>query len=686
VLSFLLLPILALIPGALLSSFQFSYGLANELTNQVLCVILAFFLYSVIQIRSSAGYWKVLWIFVPTIYFVCLIAFIEKLGFAPLVNIPLNPFEASSLSLPWEYQGITSRVESTFGNINYFASFLIQLLPITLALFLITKLQDNANGGGNQLFRIAAGVSVVCVLLALFFTQTRSAIFAAILSIMFFVLLLVKIGFVSKKLVVQLGAGSTVLITAIIVIALAFDSDRFSLLLNKETWWPRTIPWQTAWSSFKSAPFFGYGIGSSYQLFFEFVSSDSRLFSANRSYNHVHNEILQILQEGGIAGLVVYLIFWTIPFWLGMKYVLNNKKVVELRILISALFCGLMAYHIHGLFSVAPRMISSRLIAYSLLAIMLAVLLKSPADGFKSNFIKTKKSFVALVLTLSITAITSYLIPFLQGQFQYVNALTHPDRYSRLTQLTYEYDDIYILEAAAKEAFEINDAEQLLIFTRKSADIFPYYRQMEIYRAYGLFWKGNTEAAYQVAAEYQARDSYSSLTNSLLLSIALERSSEKDALIQLKKIIEYQACISQLLECNTLNINVLMGHFAMPFQVIDKGEKWNVLIDHAFWGELRDLKVNMIAGGENNAEATSTIIGLLSAGHFFKPKPVGIPLNNLDYENLALYLKFLNQGLESNEQALVLADELELVMELESFLQSRMFLIGLSNTLRNAIN
>lgn len=683
---FLLLPILALIPGALLSKFQYSYGLANELTGQTLCVIWAFLLYSVIQIKSGATHWKILWIFIPTVYFVCLIAFLEKLGFAPLVNIPLNPFEASSLSQPWEYQGIASRVESTFGNINYFSSFLIQLLPITLALFLLTKLQNKAKGESYHFFRITAGISVVCVLVALLFTQTRAAICAAIISILLFVFLLLRVGVVSKQLVIRLGRISTVLIIVLILIIVNLESDRFSLLLNKETWWPRTVPWQVAWTSFKSAPFFGSGMGSSYQLFFDYASSDSRLFSANRSYNHVHNEILQILQEGGIFGLVLYFMFWGISFWLGTKYVLDDKKTVESRTLISALICGLIAYHLHGLFSVAPRMISSRIIAYSLLAIMLAILLRPQVDGYKLTFIKTQKNFIALFLSLSIAIITSYLIPFLQSQYQYVNALTLPDRYKKMTQLAYEYDDIYILEAAAKEAFERRDVEQLLIITRKSTDIFPHYRQMGVYQAYGLFWQGDIEAAYQLATKYQERDNYSSLANTLLLSIALKRSSEKDSLIQLKKIIEYQACTGQLLDCETLNINVVMGHFSMPFQIVDKGDKWNVLIDQAFFRELGDLRRGVEAGHSENTDITNTIIGLLSSGHFFTPKSVGIPLVSVDYENLALYLMFLNQGLESDEKVQLLADKLKLKMQLEPFLKSRMLLIRLSNTLHKAIN
>jgi hypothetical protein len=682
VLSWLALPILAMLPGALLSDFQFSYGFGFEVVSQGLCVLWAFVLFSALSEQFSDEYWKVIWIFVPTIYFVCIIAFLEKSGLAPLINIPLNPFEASSLQSTWQFDGIKGRVESTFGNINYFASFLIQLLPISSALFLITKFQQGTKKSSHRLSQVFAGLSVLLIISALFLTQTRSAIFASFLSMGLFLILLRKVGIIPRRTLQILGTLSAGLVGLLGLLMLESESDRFSLLLNKETWWPRTVPWRAALDSFIAAPFFGHGIGASYELFFEYVEPDSRLFSGNRSYNHVHNEILQILQEGGLFGIATYLAFWSITLGLGFKYIVDSQQEDALRILMAGLICGLLAYHIHGLFSVAPRMISSRIIAYSLLAILICMLLKQRTQVYilkqTENEIFTKASYIGVPLI--IVLISSYLAPFLYGQYQYAHALTKSDRYQELIQLTVDHDDIYILDAAAKEAFDRKDATQLLNITRRAERIFTNYRQMPVYQAYALFWLGDIDEAYRVISTYQQKDRYNSLANSLLLAIAFEKKSQKGLIETLQRSIEYQACINKLLDCEVLNINLVNGRFALPFQIIDKGGRWNVLIDHFLLVKLLGIKDQLALGQLSNEGAFSSILGLLSVGQFFKPESrTAIPLGRLDYERLSEYLRIRNKSLLTTEQEVVLSNQLEGAMKLKAFLKKRALLLGLTN-------
>lgn len=678
VLLFFFLPLVATLPGVFLSDNQFGYGFPFELMSQATCILWAFLLYCLMQMQGDDEHWKILWVFIPSIYFVCLIGFLEKLGLAPLINIPLNPFEAFSLVQTWEYEGISNRIESTFGNINYFASFLIQALPLTNALFLIVRLQA-AKGENNQLILILSSISVAFVLLALILTQTRSAIFAALLSMILFISLLVKIKYFSTRQVIKLGKGFAFLLI-IGLITVALESDRFSLLFSKEGWWPRTVPWQAAWESFKSAPVFGYGVGSSYQLFFDYVSSDSRLFAGSRSYNHVHNELLQILQEGGVVGLAVYILFWGLALRLGLKFVLEVNNTDKLRILVSALLCGLVAYHIHGLFSVAPRMMSSRIMAYSLLAFMFSILFKRQQEDSS----KLKKSVIRLGFLISIVVITSSIVPFLYAQHQYVKAIISPDKLKILAQLSIEYDDIYIIEAASKEAFEKKDFELLLRLTERANEVFPHYRQIDIYRAYSLFEQGRINEASQLAKEYQIRDRYSSLAMNLLLGIAIDMSSEKAVATQLQRSLEYQACINRLINCDEMNIKVIFGQFAIPFQIRDKGDKWNVLIDQSFLPKLIELKA--MKNEHSKTDSLSLIIRLLSLGKFFKPVSLNqTPLYENNYEDLASYLMLLSRDEIASDEALLLKGKLNKIMNLDDFLMKRALLIGLSNNVLSAI-
>ena len=684
VLSLLTLPILAVLPGALLSNLQFSYGMGFEIASQSLCVLWAFMLFLILNERSNTDYWQVIWIFIPTIYFVCIVSFLEKLGLSPLINIPLNPFEAWSLHSPWQYDGIKGRVESTFGNINYFASFLIQLLPVSSALFLITQYQQVTKDNNRLLIQTYAGISVLFIITALFLTQTRSAIFAALISMGLFLILLRKIGIIPRRILLKLGALSVVLLIWLGLLLLPSESERFSLLIKKETWWPRTIPWQAAWNSFLAAPFFGHGLGSSYELFFEYVDPDSRLFAGNRSYNHVHNELLQILQEGGLFGIATYLIFWSIPLGLGIKYITASQQKDAAKILMAGLVCGLLAYHIHGLFSVAPRMISTRIIAYSLLVIMICILLKQYAQACvlkqAANNFFTRATYIAVSLT--IVLIVSYLAPFLYGQHQYAHALTNQDRYIELIQLADEYDDVYILDAAAKEAFDRRDANQLLDITRKADRVFANYRQMPVYQAYALFWLGDIDEAYRVISTYQQKDRYNSLATSLSLAIAVEKKSQKGLVEGLQRSIEYQACINKLIGCEVLNINPVLGNFALPFQIIDKGGKWNVLIDKSLLAMFLELKTQLALGQLSDEGAFTSILGLLVGGEFFKPESkTGLPLGSLDYERLSEYLTHRNKDLLSVEQKLVLSNQLEETVNLEVFLRTRSLLLGVAKTI-----
>ncbi|MFT4763410.1 MAG: O-antigen ligase [Oleispira sp.] len=686
VLTLLLLPILALLPGAVLSDFQFSYGLIFELTSQVLCVIWAFLLFSIIQIQKRADRWRVLWVVIPTIYFVCLVAFLEKLGWSPLINIPLNPFEASTLVAPWQYQGIAGRVESTFGNINYFASFLIQLLPLAIALFLITRIRSKAGDSYDRFLGLVALLAGVFILLSLVFTETRSAIFGSMVSLALFVVLLTRIGVLPKVLVLKFGLLAVISFVIVVLIKLDLDSDRFLLLLNKEAWWSRVVAWQAAWNSFKSAPFFGHGLGASYQLFFDYISPDSRLFSDSRSYNHVHNEILQVLQEGGVFGLAVYLCFWGIPLYLGVKFVLSAEAPIELRIMISAIISGLLAYHIHGLFSVAPRMISSRLIAYSLWAILLAVVYKPTLHGALSKWGKYHRAVLAIILLSSVLSILTYLVSFLQGQYHYAKVITQIDRKAQLMSLANNYNDIYILEAAAKEVFEAKETEPLLAITRKAAVVFPHYREMDVYQAYAHYWQGDVEAAYLIAADYQIRDRYNTLVNTLLLAIAIERSSESDFVAQLSNTIHYQACHNHLMACDVLDINIVSGSFALPFQIVDKGDKWNVLLEKSFSRALKELKADTSGDRDRQPEVRALVLKLLSRGNFFKPEgKISQPLTELDYSRLTLYLEYRNQNIKPDDQQLMRENRLENTINLTRFLQKRALLIGLSSTLFSAI-
>lgn len=684
---FLSLPILATFPGLMLNEGRFSYNLPIELSTQIFCTLWAFLVFSLMQASPDNQTRNFIYIFLPVAYFVCFIGFIEKLGFSPLTNIPLNPFEASTLKEPWQYQGITWRIRSTFGNVNYFASFLIQLLPVILALVVVHFVKLKTPQSNFQRRPILVLGAALSVLLALIFTETRAAIVAALISLSLFIYVMLHLKLVSKKWTFSLVVIAITVVSVYIYLKLGMELGRFSSLIKLETWWPRLVPWKTAWESTLSAPLFGHGIGSSYQLFFEYIAADSRLFSGSRSYNHVHNELLQILQEGGLLGLAVYLFFWAAPIFLAIRIVLDPNKATEVKILLTGLVAGILAYHIHGLFSVAPRMITSRLIAYTLLAILLVILQQELRQ--KESSVKNKNNrlvFIAVILPIMVCTIV-LLLPVLQSQYQYTNALVKPARDDLYYELAKNTEDIYLLEAAAKEAFKQKNAERLLEIMDRAGGVFPHYRELDAYHAYALYWSGEVDEARRSAVQYQSRDSYSQVASSLLLKIALEKSEEGAFKEQIKKALEFNVCREGLQPCDKLELNVLIGQFALPFQIQDRTHKINVFIDTSFLSSLKVIQHSLQTSQLESGEAFNRIISLLSQGLFFKPNSLArFELAPLDYQALSQYLVFVNNNTASEAAALSYTKDLEKKMDLKEFIQRRELLISMSDQLMRAIN
>jgi hypothetical protein len=721
------LPILATLPGALISDFSFSYGLPYELVNQTLCVIWGYLVFSLVRQVGSHNSALFLWAFVPTIMFVCIIAWVEKLGFAPLLNFPLNPFEASSLAEPNVYTGLAGRVESTFGNINYLANFLIQLLPIVSALIILTKWQNDQANCRFVSKIILAYFSLILVTIILFFTQTRAAIAASIISMGVFFFLYYRIKQAPLRPILLFG---TMCLTSTGFTLYSINEEiffRFSDLLNIQAWLSRLVSWQAAWESIKSAPLFGYGLGSSYQLFFEFIALDSRLYSGDRSFNHVHNEILQVWQEGGVFGLFIYLAFWFIPLVLAFRYVLNSSNDRESRLVLLAIGCALLAYHLHGLFSVAPRMLSCRIVAYSLLAILYGRLVQDKLGASSDIKVSVSKHAVPVCLVVIFGGSLGYLIPYAKSQSEYTGALVSNNKEDGLVQLAKEYDDIYILDSAARNAFNNENSERLLWITEKSSRVFPSYRQMDIYQAYALHWSGEVERAIGVGLEFQSRDKYNKLTNALLLSIALEQANQALWQQQLQIALEYQACVHKLLDCGSLKVNLVSGQFALPLQIIEKSDKWTVLMDSKTISFLQRLKLQKAEDGNSSEEKLlQGIISMLGQGQFFRPQILDptYHLISADYEKLALYLRSENKSTEElslfldmykeeaaglndfgsslalyqsfqqdqearqklNQQVInELENELNKTINLKHFMTTREVLIGLSNTLLAAL-
>lgn len=474
------------------------------------------------------------------------------------------------------------RIESTFGNINYFAGYLIQLIPLFMAYFLTP-----ATKGIKSSQRVLYFVIIALLYLSLLFTGTRAALFAALFSTCLFVLgwMLIKNNVSSKHL-----RNSTIIIFIIIGITFYLHQNRIVDLFGYNAWHSRIIPWQAAFDSIKNAPIFGYGLGASYELFFEFNDPQGRLALPNYSYNHVHFELLEIAQEGGILGVFGYLVFWGYVLISLAKLCLNNKVSDFDRILALSLICSFIAFHIHSCFSVAPRMIAVKLVTYTLIAYSLILI-----DRYRVYPHKDKTSKVPILLILvALLSILAWLVPFLSSQYHYAKTL--PSQLIKpLKSISHSSNDIYTINRSAWRAKDIKDQDWLEEMLIKSHDVFPNYRKLAYLNAHNALLVDNHNKARELALAEQEKDLYLNELNELLAYIAL-KTSDRDLFVdQLSIALKLIFCRELKVYCDQKPIKVLWGETLFAINAIENKNGTTFIIANDLFTKIQQNNIDLIS-------------------------------------------------------------------------------------------
>jgi len=581
-----LAPILATLPGYFLNLGQYDYATPHEALSQVSCVLIMFAV--IVAVRNESDLWFILKVASGVAVFVCLIGFLEKAGLDPLKRLFLNPFERIMLGEPEGYSGLRTRIESTFGNINYFAGFLIMVIPASFASML-------ARRHSSRPFVLAPNSGIVFVLatLALLMTGTRAALAASIIALLIYLVFYTRLIKRFSKLKMAIGIGG---MTAALLILSFFVNEslitRFTALLELSAWQSRFVPWDAAMQSILEAPFFGYGIGSSYELFFNFVNPDSQLFTSERSYNHVHMEWLEILQEGGLAGFLVYFAFWTYVFITGFRLVFNTTVEARIRVLLLGFICSLIAFHVHGFFSVAPRMISVRVIAYGLAGLIFA--LGEIHQRKKESPYNTRVNPLYIVPAMTVLLYVvgwAWLIPYLNAHLSYSKQLVKTDP-EELAALAIKTKDLYIMDTALRELAQPGREGDFSMVVENMANASPVYRQALYYSAIEKFKAGDIHEAIEKGLKAQNHNKFSEETAALLAYGSLILNDEELFARQLKLMIRLYSCKTHILvNCND-DIDITIGEMAAPIQFIAKDNQLSIYLDAHLITTLKQLLVD----------------------------------------------------------------------------------------------
>ncbi len=223
---------------------------------------------------------------------------------------------------------LTKRTISTFGQPNFLASWLLLVIPLSAYLA-----YENKKFFSRFLYSLILLVQLAC----LFFTGSRGGLVALGLSTLLFICYLLF--FSRLRPVYKFGVSFSLLF----VFALSFWSSnyffpgRLTSLLNLRggSITARVNFYQAAADAIAKKPFFGYGLENSGEAFIKYYEPDWGIYGdVGATTDKAHNLMLDIVLASGLAGLVLFVIFYYYYFCL-VKENIEQHKMASLSLALS---------------------------------------------------------------------------------------------------------------------------------------------------------------------------------------------------------------------------------------------------------------------------------------------------------------------------------------------------------------
>ncbi len=540
-----LLPTLATFPGLFIHLGEHvNYNFRYELTIRL--VILLWLVYVIRFLKLGKDLNRNILSFIifigAVMFYVWFFGVLESYGFA------FNPIENWKHSV-FAKSGGVARIKVTYGNINYLAGSLVSVLPMFLVLSIPdlkykTEKQTDRFFFKKRLLHILFLAFFLATFHALFLTVTRAAIAASVLSNLA-VLSVLAWSFVAQKRKIVSGfLVLSVFITIIVLfITLSFfyrdvlvTHSRFFAVFYPDVWGGRFIAWGAAIQGFLNAPFFGYGMGSSYGVFFRFIDPASRNFWVQRSYNHAHSEWIEYLAEGGIFGYICFFILWGYVFYHLIKIFLSPQASSFHKRLVLGCGGGMLGFYLHGFFSVSQRQIVTHLPQFAMLAIAFVLIafykdkLTVESSVEKKNILQKliqkwqtrwncflhyleKYPFLKnqLPCFLIITIGVMIYYPWAKGQKEFIKISKKGQNYLntlQLEKLTEKYEDIYALDQLLRWQIRYRRYDKALKTIDKIEKTLPHYRITDFLKADIHFRQKKFKEAFEFTQTYSKQDNY----------------------------------------------------------------------------------------------------------------------------------------------------------------------------------
>jgi O-antigen ligase len=462
----LAIPFAATLPGALLTGGRWTYHGYSEVINTALALT-----------------WCVLWFY----------AWRDRLQAARMAARVLAVGAALTVlwaGVQWGVAGFSGAPPTHFGNQNYASNFVILTAPFMFYWAYVAQ-------GRTRWLWLTLGVLSALALLFVF--QTLATILAFAIAAYLMAGVWLRVRQASRTAWWLWLTPIALFVVAVTLLNLYYwqlaAEFRYLQLAGPHAWYPRTYPWMVGWLAVLDAPWFGHGPGSSWSLFNAFQAGVPEVFAVATStdYQHIHNDYLEWLQEGGALGLVAYLALWAWILWRGVRVVVDSLRETTERALAAAAVFGLIAYHFHALVEVSARMPVNRLALFVTGAIVLGLTLKprlSLSEGSRWRYAAS-----GLLLGVSAWAL-SIEIPRQHATFVAMNA---PALMNNDAQWRYKIEQSDSVEAmylrVTQKLYQFRDPSGTNELLDRVERRIPSFRETEFLRFYAYVYENQGKPA-----------------------------------------------------------------------------------------------------------------------------------------------------------------------------------------------
>jgi len=345
-------------------------------------------------------------------------------------------FQYNNIDFPfWAPTDGRQRVFGLFGNVGYFAGYIILPLSLAIPLFFVSK---------NRNRKILLLIGILTMGTTLIVTFTRSSYLALGVSLLFmFLLFLLSRGknfLKENKKLFMILLIVIILVVSIFIIpnplnkpgtAISQIKGRISIpqLTNTFSSGRRIAIWKFTWMMIKDYPILGSGIGTykyntfRYQAKF-FEQGDNRSIYPYGFADKTHNEYLQLWVELGTIGLAIFLWLLITYFIYGIRYLKREKDKQRQGIMIGLM--GAVVAFLVDCFFWFPLHLSSNLSLFWLFMGLTMVMgleknvgSRSADKSKRNNIYKYKPIFYIAIILLAAFLSVTVARPFMARTYWY---------------------------------------------------------------------------------------------------------------------------------------------------------------------------------------------------------------------------------------------------------------------------